>query len=414
MSQQPKLWTKAFILNTLLNFACYLVFYLLTVIIGSYAMNSYHTSPGIAGILSGIFIVGGFMGRIITGTVIEKIGTKRILYFGLVFFLAMTLLYFITVSLSLLLVVRFFHGMGFGIVSTTCGTIIAQITPHERRGEGIGYYALSVTIASAAGSAIGMFTFEHGSFALILVICAAVIVLSCLAAPFLKVPKMEDQAQAPLVQNQPPDMNRKKRRLSLNDFFEKKAIPISIVIFLVGICYSGIVSFLASFTKQIGLSDIGSLFFIVYALFILLSRPFMGRLFDKRGDNFVIYPCFVLFAAGLVLISMTHTGFVLLAAAAFVGLGYGSLSPCGQAIAVRALPHKRIGLATSTFFGFFDIGIGFGPFLLGMFITTIGYRSLYLCIAAAVIVFMLLYFLLHGRNAHKPLAVPVQPGSEKQ
>jgi len=312
----------------------------------------------------------------------------------------MTLLYFVTASLPLLLIVRFFHGMGFGIASTTCGTIVAHITPPERRGEGIGYYALSVTIASAAGPAIGMFMFEHGSFSLILIVCTAVIVLSCMAAPFLKVPKTEDQALQ--VQNQRADMDGKKRRLSLNDLFEKKALPISIVIFLVGICYSGIVSFLASFTKQIGLSDIGSLFFIVYAIFILGSRPFTGRLFDKRGDNFVIYPCFVLFAIGLVLISMTHTGFVLLAAAAFVGLGYGSFSPFMQAIAIRSLPHNRMGVATSTFFGFFDMGMGFGPFLLGMFITTIGYSGLYLCSAAAVIAFMFLYFLLHGRNAYKP------------
>ena len=362
-------------------------------------MTSFHTSPSIAGMLSGIFIVGGFIGRVITGNIIEKTGIKKILYFGLAFFFVMTLLYFATANLPLLLIVRFLHGMGFGIASTTCGTIVAYIVPHDRRGEGIGYYALSVTIASAIGPAIGLFLFEHGSFSLILIVCAAVIAVSCIAAPFLKVPETGDQGQQSEVREEPPVVEKQRRRLSLDSLFEKEAIPISIITFLVGMCYSGIVSFLAVYTKQIGISNMGSIFFIVYAVFILVSRPFTGRLFDSKGENFVMYPLFVLFAIGLVIISQARIGFVLLLAAAFIGLGYGTFSPCAQAIAIRGLPHKRLGLATSTFFGFLDIGMGFGPFLLGLLVPIVGYSGLYLCIAVEVVITMFLYFILHGKNA---------------
>lgn len=395
---KSKLWTKDFIINTMLNFIFYLVCYLLMVIIGSYAMNSFHTSPSIAGILSGIFIVGGFFGRIITGSIIEQVGQKKILYIGLIFYLVMTLLYFVTVNLPFLLVIRFFHGVGFGIASTTCGTIVANITPKDRRGEGIGYYALSVTLASAFGPFLGIFLFEHGNFNLILIACVIAIMISCIVAPFLTIPKVENQ-------NQQVGKLKQKQVFSLQNFFEKKAIPISVVTFFVGMSYSGIVSFLATYTNKIGISSAGSIFFIVYAIFILISRPITGRLFDKKGDNFVMYPAFILFAIGLALVSQAHTGFILLLASAFVGLGYGTITPCAQTIAVKNSPRNRIGLATSTFFGLFDIGMGFGPFILGLFIPMIGYRGLYICIAIAVIAFMFLYFVLHGRKYKETIGI---------
>jgi hypothetical protein len=55
---KERLWTKDFITVAVINLLLYLVFYLLMVTIASYAVDTFHTSTGTAGLVSGIFIIG--------------------------------------------------------------------------------------------------------------------------------------------------------------------------------------------------------------------------------------------------------------------------------------------------------------------------------------------------------------------
>jgi len=388
---KPILWTKDYLIDTIENFIIYLVFYLLTVIIVDYAMDNLQASPSEAGFAAGIFIVAGLFGRIFAGRSIAQVGLKKMMFLGLVVFLVATVLYFMVTNLLLLYVVRFMHGLGFGIASTSTGTIVANITPKERRGEGIGYYALSVTIATAIGPFLGMYLHQHGDFNMILVLCTILSIANCIIACFLKVPEM----------NLTSDQLNKMKQFTLENFVEYKALPIAIIGAFMGLSYSSIVSFLSLYTRQINLIDTGSMFFVIYAVFILISRPLTGPIVDKKGENFVMYPAFLLFAIGLVVLSQVHQGFFLLLAAVFIGLGYGTFTPVAQAIAVKVSPPHRIGLATSTFFALFDAGMGVGPFILGFFVPTLGFRGLYICMGIVVAVCMLLYYVLHGRTENE-------------
>ncbi len=144
--------------------------------------------------------------------------------------------------------------------------------------------------------------------------------------------------------------------------------------------------------------ETASFFFLVYAIFILISRPFTGRLLDRKGDNIVIYPALLLFVIGLVMLNQAYQGWTLLLAGALIGLGFGTLSSCCQAIAINQSPQHRVGLATSTFFIFMDSGVGIGPFLLGFIIPIVGFRGLYLTLAVVVFASIFLYYVLHGRK----------------
>ena len=175
---------------------------------------------------------------------------------------------------------------------------------------------------------------------------------------------------------------------------------------LIGIAYSSILAFMNTYSSEIGLATAGSLFFLIYALAILVSRPVTGRIFDIKGDNYVMYPVFIFFAIGLVLIGWAQSSIILLVAAIFIGLGYGSFSPFGQAIAIREARKDRIGVATSTFFGFLDLGVGGGPIILGAIIPMlgkgmVGFRNLYLYSAPAVVIVWIIYYLVHGKKQHQ-------------
>ncbi len=386
-----KLWTRDFLIDSMTNLFVYLAYYLLMVTIAVYAMDNLQASPSQAGLASGIFILGGLVARVFAGRAIDRIGRKNTLKFGLIFFLMTTLLYFGVNNLLFLIVIRFLHGAGFGISATATGTIIASVIPNERRGEGTSYYAMSVTVASAIGPFFGIYLNQQGSFDTILVLIVILLAVSLIAAFFLKVPEAE------LTKEQVAEMDG----FAFNNFFEARAIPISVISVFIGLSFSSILGFLTSYTREINLIDAGSFFFIIYAACILISRPLTGRWFDKKGENFVLYPSFFLFAMGLIILSQAHQVVPLLLAGAFVGLGYGTFISSAQAVSVKVSPRHRMGLATSTFFSFLDGGVGIGPFLLGFMIPVTGFSGLYASMAIIVVACIFLYYFLHGRKANR-------------
>jgi len=386
---KSKLWTKDFVFISLANFFVALTFYLLMTTLTVYAIEEFNASQSQAGLASSIFIIGALFSRLLTGKYIEVIGRKKLIYGSLVLFLIAALLYFLVNNLNLLLVVRFLHGTAFGIATTAMSTAIMDLIPAGRRGEGTSYFSLSATAGTAIGPFIGIFITQHADYHMMFVTCTVFSVISIIIASFSKVPEAnisEEQIQA------------MKKGFKLQDFFEIKAVPISIFMIIMGIAYSSIVAFLNSYAIDIQLEDAAGVFFVIYAIFLFISRPFTGRMLDIKGDNAVIYPAIIFFTVSLILLSQAHSGIVLLLAGVLVAIGFGTMMSCAQAIAIKESPKHRIGLATSTFFICMDGGMGIGPFLVGMLIPHAGYRGMFFALAVAVFSSIILYYFLHGKN----------------
>lgn len=387
--EKSKLWTKDFITVTLVNFLAYLVYYLLMIIIAEYAMDSLGVTPSQAGGAVGIFIIGALIARLLTGGIIERVGYKRMLFIGLAIYLVASFFYYSANSLMLLMVVRFLHGVGFGSASVVTSTIAAQIIPVARRGEGIGYYSLSTTMASAIGPMLGMFLVRQLSFYAIVTVSIVLLIIAGIGAFILNIPKSH---YTPTYE---------KSSISIHHFLEMKAVPISLIGILLGVGYSSIVSFLTSYTSEIGLVAAGSFFFIVYSVAILFSRPVAGRLIDTKGENFVMYPSFISFTIGLFLMGIASNGVILLLSAVFIGAGFGTFLSSGQTIAIKVAPEHRVGLATSTFLAIVDAGVGIGPSILGALVPMIGYNGVYVSMAVVSVVAGVLYFIFNKQILNK-------------
>ena len=63
-----------------------------------------------------------------------------------------------------------------------------------------------------------------------------------------------------------------------------RAVPIAFVALVIGFAYSGVMSFMTFYAKELDLVSAGSYFFIIYAIVILATRPFTGKLLDTRGQ----------------------------------------------------------------------------------------------------------------------------------
>ncbi|PEF35934.1 MFS transporter [Bacillus sp. AFS094228] len=384
---RTRLWTKDFVIVSSINFFITLIFYLLMVTLAIYAVNELDASTSEAGLISGIFIIGTLIGRLFIGRFIDSIGRKKTLFIGLIFFTLTTILYFVDLGIGFLLVNRLIHGMAMGMASTATGTIVAQIIPPTRKGEGIGYYSMSATLATAIGPFIGLFMAQHTSFQIIFSFCLALGVISLITAFFLYVPALKVTAKV-----------TESKGFKLSNFIEPKALPISLITLLLAFCYSSVLSFISFYAIEIDLVNTASFFFVVYAVAVLISRPFSGPLMDRKGSNFIMYPAFIIFGVGLLLLSMTTNSFTLLAAGFLIGLGFGNMQSSSQAIAVKLTPPHRMGMATSTFFIMLDAGLGFGPYILGFIIPITGYSTLYVILGVLVILTSVLYHFLHGKK----------------
>src|SRR5699024_3769593 len=162
-----------------------------------------------------------------------------------------------------------------------------------------------------------------------------------------------------------------------------------------------ILSFITSYAEEIGLAEVGGFFFLVYAVVVLLTRPFTGTLMDLIGANIISYTGLLLFAAGMLLLAIANSVFIFFLVAFFIGLVYGNFQYCRKAIAIKLTPIERIGLANSTYFIFLDYALGIGPLLLGFIEPVLGYRGMYGGLVVIILIGLVFYYMLHGRKDAK-------------
>ncbi|MFV0557507.1 MAG: MFS transporter [Enterococcus sp.] len=385
---EEKLFNKGFISITVINFIVYLVYYLLMVIIAVIASDNLNATPSQAGFASGIYIIGTLLARLLIGKKLEIYGRKEVLRFGALFYLVTTLAYFYMPSLTILYLVRFFNGFAYGTISSATNASVTSYIPDAKHGTGINYYGLSTSLAAAIGPFIGMILLQLTNFYTIISFSAILIFLTTIACFLIEIKNVQLTDEHRHLLNQ----------WRLNSFIEPKVIFIAFIAFLIGLAYSSVLAFLSSYAEVIHLVTASSFFFVVYATVITLTRPLSGKIFDAYGENHVMYPSYLFLTLGLFLLSITTQSWMLLLSGAFIGLGYGTFMSNGQAICLKKVPKARISIALSTYFIGLDLGLGVGPYLLGVLRGFVSFAGVYFVCAFIPIICAILYALFYQKQ----------------
>ena len=90
---------------------------------------------------------------------------------------------------------------------------------------------------------------------------------------------------------------------------------------------------------------------------------------------------------------------MLLLSGLLLGVGFANFQSVGQAVSLSLVSRSRYAQATTTFYIFFDLGIGLGPYVFGRFITDAGYSGMYLTLSMVVLASMVIYRMVHGGHA---------------
>jgi len=388
-TRHDPLWSKAFIVITIANFFHFLGFQLLLSTIPIYAQDLGAKETDI-GLVVSMLTLFALLIRPLTGGILDIFGKKRLLIIGLFLNLVAIIVYPWARHLPSLLMVRAIHGVGFGISTTAFGTIAADIVPATRRGEGLGIFGLSTTLSMAIGPYIGLRLYDHWGTTLLFTAAALMTIVSLLMVIPLTL------TSSPHI----PTIKKKfKDALSLAEMFEKKAAFPSLLVMLLSLSYGSIIAFLTPYGKSVGLANIG-VFFIFNALFVFISRPLAGKLYDTKGLHWVLLPGAISGIIGLYLLGHARTTWAVAVAASFYGLAFGSIQPSMQAWANDRAPRDKRGAANAMFFSAFDLGIGGGAITLGWMAAWLGYARMYES-ATFLFVLMIVLFVIASPQQHQ-------------
>ena len=386
--QNTKLWSKDFIALVMTNGLLFASFHFLLPTLPMYADHLGATGTEI-GLIGGIFGFSAIFIRLFTDIGVRVLGKKNSLYAGLFLSILATMSYFIFDSIDAIILARVVHGFGFGLSTTFATAIAADVIPAARRGEGVGYLGLGSTAAMALAPALGLsmlldlgpgVLFTFSAVMSLLAIGTAKVCSETETVPALPVPAVHSSVH--------------------NRLFEAGTGVPAVLTILFGAAYGSVNTFIAMLANEIGIDHAG-LFFVVGTLFIFISRPFGGRLFDRKGPFFVILPGSIFFIVALVLIFMATSLPLLLLASVFYGFGGGLLLPALMTWMLNLVQADRRSAAGATFYNMLDIGTSSGLILLGSLAGSIGYAAMYRYVAVIMVVFVLFFLLqnhFHRRN----------------
>ncbi len=385
LSNAAKIWTKDFISISLTQFLIFVAFYTLLTTLPIFVIQELGGTEAEGGLVVTSMLLAAIIMRPFSALLLQKTGKKQGLILSVAMFVIITFLYVFVDSFILLLIVRFVHGLAFGIVTTATGAIAADIIPSSRRGAGLGYFAMAMNLAVVVGPFIGLTFIQYTSFKQLFLVLGLLMVVTIINATMIQideqVPKSQDIA---------------KMKWTVHDFLELRSLPIALICSLIALSYSSVMSFISVYSNSLGLASTAGYFFVVFAVVMIASRPYLGRTFDLKGPKYVIIPCLFIFALGLFALSVTDSSWMLLLSAALIGLGFGTLLPSFQTMAIQAAPNNRSSHATSTFFILYDSGMATGSLIWGAIISYIGFSSLYLLNAFIILGVILLFHFYHS------------------
>lgn len=386
MLGKERLVTSSYCFILAANFLLYFGFWLLTPVLPFYLSEVFHASNTAIGVVLSCYTVSSLCVRPFSGYLLDAFARKPLYLLAYFVFTLIFAGYMVAGALVMFIIFRVIHGFSFGMVTVGGNTVVIDIMPSSRRGEGLGYYGLTNNIAMSIGPMFGLFLHSGGAsyttiFSYALVSC----VLGFFCAVSVKTPYKPPVKRAPI---------------SLDRFILLKGLPAGFSLLLLSIPYGMTTNYVAMYARQIGITAETGLFFTFMAIGMAVSRLFSGRLVDKgmvtqviaAGLYLVCFCYFGLTACGwMAAWSLHFTTVFFFVIALLLGVGFGTMFPAYNTLFVNLAPGNQRGTATSTYLTSWDVGIGIGMLSGGYIAEIATFRSAYF-FGAALTVVSLFYF----------------------
>lgn len=379
MSASVPLFTPRFLLMCAFSFTVFLsAFQLLPV--APYRILALGGTAAVAGLFLGFLTYSSAAAAPLTGALADRFGPRRVLIVGSVAIMGFALIYAVLPSYPLMLALVVVHGVFWSGLLSSSASYVTSLVPANRRAEGIGYWGLSTVLAVSVAPTLGLWVYSHGGWTAMCVETATLNLLMAVIA--WRLPPDPDRAEAP--------------RVRVRTLIEWRILVLSATLFLYAFGYGGLTSFIALYTDLNAVTP-RALYFTLFSLAIIATRPFIGRFSDRVGYRRVFVPCVGLMVAAFALLAVGGSRPILILSALIFGVGFGSAYPAYLGHVLRFVNENRRGAAFGSIIGAFDTGIGTGSIAMGWIIERAGYRPAW-AVAAALAALAIPFFIVAERQ----------------
>ena len=393
---KERLVTPSYILIIAANFLQFFGFWLLIPVLPFYLQEVFGADKTSIGAILSCYTIAALCMRPFSGYLLDTFSRKPLYLLGYFLFTAMFGGYMLAGTLTLFILFRIIHGFSFGMVTVSGNTIVIDIMPSSRRGEGLGYYGLANNIAMSIGPMTGLFLHDAAvGYPFIFSCSLGACIIGFLCAYLVRTPYKPPVQRAPI---------------SLDRFILLKGIPAGISLLLLSIPYGMTTNYVAMYAKQIGITSSTGFFFTLMAIGMAVSRLFSGKLVDKGKITQVIQAglylvCFCFFGlscCGWIIDYNIHaTTFFFFSIALFLGIGFGTMFPAYNTLFVNLAPNNQRGTATSTYLTSWDIGIGIGMVVGGYIAEISTFKMAYLSGALLTVISLFYFYKTISPHFHK-------------
>ena len=375
-----KLWSINYVFLLLANIAIYLAFYMIVPTIAGHTKDIGGSSLE-ASLAISIFSITSLAFRLISGNAADKMGKKPIAVIGIAVCIVSTISYYF-VPVTGLLLMRILQGVGWGMSSAAVGAAFSDIVAPDRRGEGLGYYSLTMAVSMSLAPLVAIMIMNGPGFNIVL---ATSITFLIIGIPLLEMAGISERGVK-------QDTSDKTPLVDWKNLFEKRALLPGLLCFICVITLCAIMSYIYLFGKEIKMTNIW-IYFLGHVTMVLITRPFVGKIFDKKGHKVVIIPGAICMGLGVFLLSLTNSIGTLIIASLFFGFGYGATQPSLLAWAVNRSPANRKGAATGTILCSMDLSFTLGPFILSFIADKTSYAVMYRLSSVLMVLFLVIYLI---------------------
>ncbi|MDR0926664.1 MAG: MFS transporter [Ignavibacteria bacterium] len=360
--QKEKLLTKNFLFVCIANFCMFFAFYMILPAMPVYLLLEFNASKSLIGLILSSYTIATLIIRPFSGFFADTLPRKPLYMLAFFLFVGNFAGYLFATSLLLITIIRITHGLTYGVVTTASSTLAIDVMPSSRRGEGIGYFGATSTMAMALGPMVGLFFAESHSFNIVFGISIAFGIIGLILASFIKVGKRPPISKAPI---------------SLDRFLLLKATTPAIVLILFAFLYGHLITYIALFGKEVGINSGTGLFFTLYSIGLIASRFNSGKFIDKGYITQLILIGNAMIVVSFTIFVLADNVYLFYGIAAFIGLGFGISSPAYQTLFLNLAENNQRGTANSTYLMSWDIGTGLGVLIGGYVAEWSSYHTAY-------------------------------------
>ncbi|MBO5802047.1 MAG: MFS transporter [Alistipes sp.] len=383
---KDRLWTRDYIFVCISAFMMSFSFFILVPTLPLYLKDTFGISQALVGVVLSCYVIAVLSVRPLAGFVADTLPRKSVYLASYALFVSSFLGYFfITQTLALFILLRIFHGFSFGMLTTAGNTLVIDVMPSSRRGEGLGYYGVTNNLAMAFGPMAGLFVIASGNYTLLFLTSLVTGSVGLILASLVRAPRKI--------------LEKTEFKLSADRFFLKEGLRACFAFFLLAMPYGMTTSYMALYAREVGITHNAGLFFTVMAAGLISSRLHSGKRVDKGfvTETIRLGICIAFIGAvGEALLSSVASwsisaAYVTYFLTAFLfGYGYGTMFPAYNTLFINLAPNSRRATANATYLTGWDVGIG-GGMLVGGMISESGYLYCYV-LGAVFVVIALLFF----------------------